>query len=483
MKSKHYLSRNLIRVLLVFLISLFFVSQLIILYMNYQDSKLELDNKIITYVSGLEKPIGEAVWDYDNEQIKAMGDTFFYFPEIKSVEISDYVTGIVYKRDFEMKGNSFDIKYHININDETIATLKLVYTNELLLDELRVEFLIALLVFIIICIVIVYYIRLFTKKVIKPLSALSVITKEMCENLNEPIILETESDELNQLIKNFEEMRLDMLNYVRVLKELNSELEEKVEERTSALNDKNNELTHTINKLIETEEDIMRAAKVELTQRLVAGVAHELSTPIGNAITLTTFLAERLKDVDLKDDRIADSLLMIYTALEKSVKLIEKFKALDIRDQLNVTTFANVKSLIDTIVKKVNLGGCGLIVSEGQMDDCSINTKPFILMEVIKELLMNVCEHAYTSKENKRVEISQIIEEGYVKIQIKDFGKGLTNKSKIFEPFIKDLSSSDGSGLGLSIVENLVINGLDGEIQFTSMKNQGTTFTLTLRIS
>ncbi len=165
-------------------------------------------------------------------------------------------------------------------------------------------------------------------------------------------------------------------------------------------------------------------------------------------------------------------------------RLINQFKALDFRTSISVEKRINMKDLItNTSILIPVKEKCPLIPEVICDENLSFKTKPFILMEVIKQLLENVCHHAYKNDEHIKAKITCIGQDSDLILTIKDYGKGIDAETlkKIFTPFSKQNLDSSGSGLGLSIVENLVVNGLGGEIDCDSKLGRGTVFTIRLR--
>lgn len=495
MTRKRYLANTLIQTLLILIIGIFLSSQAIMVYSNYQDEKRQLDNHVRLSALALRSPLSEALWDYDQDQIDAIGESLYLNEEVVGILISDEVTGTRFSKSRNNPGGKLkSLELIINYENETIGLLTINYTNHYFLQEMTTDFLIQSAVVIVILMITFYYIYKFTQRVSKPISLLANTVGHLTERMEEPIAIETESYEVDILISAFEAMRLDVLNYTKELRELNESLEKRVEKRTKELEEKNHELEATIERLKDAEVELMRISRIELTQQLVSGVAHELNTPLGNAITLNSFLksnfnhlveAHRLNE---KDEKSIKSFNQSFETMEMTLldvsALIEHFKALDFRSNLSVEKEVNLLELLSSrsIIQPLN-GQCQLQLDIEIDKALTLVTKPFILMEVVKQLLENACLHAYESEEVAVVKLYCEQTPHRVNIIVEDFGKGMTDSQsqEVFKPFSKSNLSTVGVGLGLSIVENLVVDGLDGTIRCISKEHVGTRFVISLR--
>ena len=277
----------------------------------------------------------------------------------------------------------------------------------------------------------------------------------------------------------------------------NSDLAVKVQTRTDALKESNQELLSTLEKLHQFQSQLVETEKMASLGDMVAGIAHEVNTPIGLGVTASTLMSDRLgeikkafEDKSLKSSQLKkflnqgeENIAIIYRNLERAAKLISSFKKVAV-DQSSVDARVfNVKELFEevsiTLKGKLNKNHIELII------DCPENliveSKPGPINQILLNLILNSITHGFENKPNGAINISVIYLSDQLHVCYKDDGIGINEniKAKIFEPFTTTKRGSGGSGLGLHLVFNIVTQALNGHIDFESSSGLGTTFNIT----
>ncbi len=263
------------------------------------------------------------------------------------------------------------------------------------------------------------------------------------------------------------------------LSHLTASLEEKIEERTLDLK----EASH---KLIKSE-------KQALTSKLVAGVAHEINTPIGVALTALTYNQELLsklntsykqEELDSEEfdkylDRSSESMKICLVNLQRAIDLIQNFKNVSsdqIRDEMSVI---NLKEYTENIILAVypELKKTRLKVHTN-LADRMIQTYPGALTHIFINLILNTLRHGFDPGEEGHIYISFLKKENSCRILYSDTGKGIPPEimDHIFEPFYTTNRHKGNSGLGLSILMNVLNDKLNGTIQLRSEPGRYTCF-------
>ncbi len=279
---------------------------------------------------------------------------------------------------------------------------------------------------------------------------------------------------------------------------LNSSLEKRVSERTHALKTANSELTIVLEDLQRAQKELLRAEKMAALGSLVAGVAHELNTPIGTSVTVASTMQQQtdqmivnfqqgmtrsgLNDY-LQNSRTGTDILL--RNLTKASELVTSFKQVAI-DQSSANR--RMFKLDDTVAEVILVLSP---VTRKSRNEILYAISPKIVMEsypgALGQVLTNLISNAFIHGFEEGVKGTVIIEAreldgALIEIVVTDNGKGIPdeNMSRIFDPFFTTRLGQGGSGLGLNIVYNLVTGVLGGNIVVTSTVNQSTKFCITL---
>jgi signal transduction histidine kinase len=278
----------------------------------------------------------------------------------------------------------------------------------------------------------------------------------------------------------------------QALQRYRDHLEELVAARTAELQRTNEELHRAMNQLVQAE-------KLAALGHLVAGVAHELNTPLGNARTMASALDEHLSEFAvavetgalrrsqleqfLMRSREAVGLLERNTA--RAANLITHFKQVAV-DQTSMRRrrFDLRQTIEETLITlQPQFKHSTHQVKIDIPAPLELDSYPGPLEQIIANLVSNSLSHGFTGMSGGtiRINAAAILPE-HIQIKYQDNGAGIPENiiNRIFEPFFTTKLGSGGSGLGLYIVYNLVIGVLGGTIQSHSAVGQGVQFTLTL---
>ncbi|MCU0841619.1 MAG: PAS domain S-box protein [Thiobacillaceae bacterium] len=283
------------------------------------------------------------------------------------------------------------------------------------------------------------------------------------------------------------------------LRGLNQELEDRVARRTGELMQSNAQLKEALDTLQHAQDELVRSEKLASLGALVAGVAHELSTPLGNSLTVATTLAERTQQFtrEVESGALRRSALNDYVrqseqasqlltrSLFQASELISHFKQVAVdqtsaqRRPFDLAEVVGEMALTLQPQFKKTTHQVELLIPAG----IRMDSYPGPLGQVIGNLLTNALLHAFEGVEAGRVRIeAEPIGEGSVRMMVVDDGNGISAEhlSRIFDPFFTTRMGRGGSGLGLHIVYSIVTRMLGGRIFVTSHPGQGTQFTLEL---
>ena len=273
--------------------------------------------------------------------------------------------------------------------------------------------------------------------------------------------------------------------------EHSQELENKINKRTQALKESNQELLSTLEKLHQFQSQLVESEKMASLGDMVAGVAHEVNTPIGLGVTASTLLADRLDEIKaafdnktLKSSQLkkflndgCENIAIIYRNLNRAADLISSFKKVAVdQSSEDIRTF-NVKELLNEVLLTLRpqLHSLPYIIDIDCPDSLKITSKPGPINQILINLIMNSVIHGFEGQDQGRISITVMSLSNQLNILFKDDGVGVNEsiKHKVFEPFTTTKRGEGGSGLGMHLVYNLVTQALGGSIVLSSEIGEG----------
>jgi PAS domain S-box-containing protein len=279
---------------------------------------------------------------------------------------------------------------------------------------------------------------------------------------------------------------------------LNQDLELRVEDRTRVLRRTNSELSDTIGTLNETMEQLVHSEKLAALGSLVAGIAHELNTPIGNALLASSSLNDfttRVK-ADLEKGTIKKSTLenflndaasasaITYRNLERASELISSFKQVASDQSSSQRRQFKLRELVNEILLTLQPQTKKRPITIETSIDPSINMDSFPgpLGQVLGNLVINAEIHGFDEGAKGNIWITATAHDNTVAITVRDNGLGIDEAyiGKLFDPFYTTRLGLGGSGLGLHIVHNITTEVLGGTVDVNSKLGEGSEFTVTI---
>ncbi len=269
-------------------------------------------------------------------------------------------------------------------------------------------------------------------------------------------------------------------------------------ERSNALKNVNRELLNTIDMLRQTQEDLVASEKLAALGALVAGIAHELNTPIGNGLMAATALldftqgmARRMEHHMTRTEltnyfvQVNEGGDILVRNLSRAAELVSSFKQVAVdRESSQGRSFMLTEVIAETLVTlQPRIKKTVVAVVQDIPATIQMSSYPGPLGQVISNLVCNALIHGFEGRKAGKVTVTaQALLNEQVEIVVQDDGNGIApdNLSRIFDPFFTTKMGKGGSGLGLHICYNIVTGLLAGKIRVNSRINAGTTFTLTL---
>lgn len=341
--------------------------------------------------------------------------------------------------------------------------------------------------------------RLVQKKLAAPLGALTKAIHEVAykQSYDTPVEI-VSNDELGELGSAFNLMlgKLSDHEKFRAEKEreiihLNAELEDKVFERTK-------ELKSSLDNLKVTQEQLVEQEKMASLGELVAGVAHEINTPIGVGITAVSHMDESIeslqksfldgtltkKQFESLLSAVRESSGIIEGNLRRAADLVKAFKSVAVDQSSAEPRLFNLEQYVQDILMSLRpkLKRTSHEIKLDIEPRIELFCDPGIISQIVTNLLMNTLNHAYGPNDVGQIVIGARLSDETLLITYSDDGHGIESEilKRLFDPFVTTKRGQGGSGLGTHIIYNLVTQGLKGRIQCFSEVSQGTRFEITV---
>lgn len=293
---------------------------------------------------------------------------------------------------------------------------------------------------------------------------------------------QAELAEVKRLAASLERMGNAVHEREKALRDLNQRLEQIIAERSEALR--------------EAQASLIQSEKLAGLGALVAGVAHELNTPIGNALIAATTMEHRAAAFDdeyakglrrsileahLRESREATHILI--RNLNRAGELIASFKQVaadqSSSQRRSFKLHDLVRENVAALAPSLKMQGCDVQILA--LPDVEMDSYPGPLGQVLVNLINNAMVHGYDGKPGS-IQIQGRQEERRVCLTVIDHGAGISasNLPRIFDPFFTTRLGRGGSGLGLHVCYSMVTNLLGGEIKVVSEEGRGTSVSLFL---
>lgn len=258
------------------------------------------------------------------------------------------------------------------------------------------------------------------------------------------------------------------------------------------------ELNDTFARLRATQAELVEREKLAALGSLVAGVAHELNTPIGNSLmgasTLhdaTIMLRRQLKEgmkrstLEAYVETACGASELVVRNLQRAADLVSSFKQVAVDQTSSQRRLFTLHSMVAEIIVMLQpaITKTRFSIEQAISDGIKLNSFPGPLGQVISNLINNALIHGFENRSDGTVRIeARRVDESWIELTVSDNGLGIAeeNLNHIFEPFFTTKLGQGGSGLGLNIVRTIITGMLGGQITVGSELGRGTTFVLRL---
>lgn len=327
---------------------------------------------------------------------------------------------------------------------------------------------------------------------------------QVCEKLKEsdklkdiPVIFISALDETMDKVKAFEIGAVDYITKPFRLQEIIARVEThlKVRRFQRDLSHKNSELEQTLKDLTAARNKLIQSEKMASLGSLVAGVAHEVNTPLGIGVTASTHIKDLVIQVKEKvaagtfgktafNQFLADmeeGADIIFLNLDRATELVKSFKKVSVDQSADTLREVNLKVYLKDILLslKSKFKTTEINITIHCPEDAVVHISAGALSQIITNFLNNSYIHGFNfGKEPGEITITVTKQKEHYRIRYEDNGKGIDKDKidKIFDPFFTTNRGKGGSGLGMNIVYNIISQKFGSEIQTGSTPHVSTWF-------
>lgn len=463
--------------------------------------KIENTNNLIKQINR------EPLFNLDKITITANIKSLLKDSEIYSIYLED-ITGYInvfFIEKNEDSAEKIENKFNIYYNDKQIGSVIVLYTTQPLMKEISVLIRNTIINTLTVIALLSILLFVFIQVLMNPVEELTKLSREISNgNLDKHINIKG-SDEIGTLAKSFIKMQNSIRLQIQYLKEENKERKEaetelaivnkELTEHKTHLEDlvkiRTLELENSINNLKTTQKKLIESEKMASLGELVAGISHEINTPIGIGVTATSYLKDILDDFSKNylEDKISKSILEKYIKdadittkivlknLKKAVGLIKSFKLVAVdQSSKEIREFLLNDYIYDILLSTHSkFKNTKHIINVNCDKDLTITSHPGAISQILTNLLLNSLKHGFENIEAGIISIIVEKKDKNIILTYRDNGTGISkeNIKRVFDPFFTTKRGNGGSGLGMNIVYNLATQTLKGTISCKSLNEKG----------
>ena len=313
---------------------------------------------------------------------------------------------------------------------------------------------------------------------------------------NQNLLLEQEvakkTASLSQIMLDLEQQKDELLAKQRELKQENDNRQYIEDE----LRRKNTELANSMNTLNIARDQLLESERMASLGGLVAGIAHDVNTPLGVSVTAASFLQERISalQTNYEDNAITKKAMndfiaeaqqtseLLLTNLNRASDLIASFKQVAVDQTSEAERKFELKSYIHEVVQSLlpSFKHSQHAINISCPDTLEVFCAPGVIAQLLTNMLMNSYVHGYEQGQSGTININVTNDDDNVVFEYEDDGKGMDEAalSQLFDAFYTTRSSEGGSGLGTHIMYNLVNQALKGKITAQSKPGKGLKYSI-----
>lgn len=301
---------------------------------------------------------------------------------------------------------------------------------------------------------------------------------------------------LSRIMLDLEQQKDELLINQRELRQEN-ENRQFVEDE---LRKRNTELATSMETIQMAKDQLVESEKMASLGGLVAGIAHDVNTPLGVSVTATSFLQDRVKKLQTAYDNkkltsntmssflseAQQTITLLTNNLTRASDLISSFKQVAVDQTSEAVREINVSEYLTEVVQSLapHFKKTQHTIDIHCPDDLSIQCAPGVLAQILTNMIMNSLIHGFEDKLKGAIKLEISEQDGNLIIDYSDDGRGLDEGTlaRHFDAFFTTRRGKGGSGLGTHIMYNLVTQTLSGSIEAFSQPDEGLRYKITIPV-
>lgn len=310
------------------------------------------------------------------------------------------------------------------------------------------------------------------------------------------LILEQEvakkTSSLSQIMLSLEQQKDELIANQRELRQEN-ENRQYIEDE---LRKRNAELANSMGNLQLAKDQLVESERMASLGGLVAGITHDVNTPLGVSVTAASFLQERLgnlktsfeekslttKNMENFINEAEQTANLLLTNLNRASELIASFKQVAVDQTSETEREINLNDYIRDIIKslKPSFKHSNHEIVVNCPEDLYIRCAPGAIAQIVTNMIVNSLVHGFEDTNDGKITLDVSTDNNTIEMRYRDNGKGLSNDDldKLFDAFFTTKRGEGGSGLGTHIMYNLVTQSLSGHIEAQSKPGDGLQYTI-----
>ena len=317
------------------------------------------------------------------------------------------------------------------------------------------------------------------------------------------------NDEIDQLMVSFRKLNEELLDELarntRTQQQLglaNSELEQRVDERTRHLSQTIGRLNQTVADLNATQGQLIEAERLSALGGMIAAIGHEIETPLGLCLTMESCLRNDLLELQeqshaltlslkqdsentasLSFDAVIESLDLLRENLRRATGLMKGFKSVTAGQIGDDSEWINLREAINQLIYSLSpsLRHTRHQIHLSCAEHISMQASPMAINQILTNLIMNSLNHGFQNIPAGEISIQVAEDRENIVIRYSDNGSGLSDeaKGKIFEPLFTTKRGKGGTGLGMHLVYNIIQQRMKGDISLEDT-DEGVAFRISI---